>query len=129
MANRDETAGTQRGKPFGKAHRGKPGRQKGAKNIRTIVQTFAAERHTISENGKKVKLTSAQLVVKTLIAMAMEGDVGANVYLEQLRQKFAHKDTRAGVLVVPEVLSEEEWVRFLAIHNANVLQPDPPEDL
>ena len=129
MAENDGKNDAPRGKPFGNSHRGKPGRTKGAKNMKTIVQAFADEFHTITENGKKVRLTSAQLVVKTLNAKAMEGDVGANVYLEWLRQKFAHNDSHAGVLVVPEVLSIEEWTRQAEIHFANVVQPDPPEDL
>ena len=97
--------------------------------MKTFVKAFAEERHAITENGKKVKLTSAQLVVKTLLAKAMEGDVGANIYVEQLRHRFTQSKTAGGLLVVPEVLSEEEWDRWVKIHNANVVQPDPPEDM
>lgn len=97
------------GKPFGPRNRGKPGRRKGARNMATIVQAVAGERHTLQENGQRQTFTTAELLIKALNAKAMEGDVSAHTQLERLRARFTPQTDNAGYLVVPEPMTKEQW--------------------
>lgn len=105
------------GKPFGPRNRGKPGRRKGARNMATIVQAIASERHTLKENGQRQTFTTAELLLKALSAKAMEGDVSAHVHLERLYARFTPQIDNAGYLVVPETMTQEEWTRFIEASN------------
>lgn len=105
------------GKPFGRGNRGKPGRRKGSRNIATIVQAIASERHTLKENGQRQTFTTAELLIKALNAKAMEGDVSAHVHLERLRARFTPQTDNAGYLVVPEPMTAEQWARQAQARN------------
>lgn len=117
--DKDDDAVTRRaaGKPFGPGTRGKPGRRKGSRNMATIVQAIASERHTLKENGQKRTFTTVELLIKALNAKAMEGDVSAHTHLERLRARFTPQTDNAGYLVVPETMSDEEWARFVEASN------------
>lgn len=105
------------GKPFGPSNRGKPGRRKGARNMATLVQTVASERHTLKENGQLRTFTTAELLIKALLAKAMEGDISAHSYLERLRARFTPQTDQAGYLVVPETMTQEQWTQQAEAHN------------
>lgn len=105
------------GKPFGPRNRGKPGRRKGARNIATIVQAIASERHTLKENGQKRTFTTAELLIKALLAKSMEGDVSAHSHLERLRARFTPHIDNAGYLVVPDPMTMEQWARYVEARN------------
>lgn len=105
------------GKPFGPRNRGKPGRRKGARNMATIVQAIASERHTLKENGKTRAYTTAELLIKALIAKSMDGDVAAHAYVERLRARFAPQAENAGYLLVPQPMTQEQWTRHVEASN------------
>lgn len=105
------------GKPFGPRNRGKPGRRKGSRNMATIVQAIASERHTLKENGQKQTFTTAELLFKALSAKAMEGDVSAHVHLERLYARFMPQIDNAGYLVVPDPMTMEQWARYVEARN------------
>lgn len=105
------------GKPFGPRNRGKPGRRKGARNMATIVQTIASERHTLTENGKTLTYTTAELLIKALLAKSMEGDVVAHAYVERLRARLAPQTDNAGYLMVPTPMPAEQWIRHAKARN------------
>ena len=105
------------GKPFGPGNRGKPGRRKGSRNMATIVQAIASERHTLKENGQRQTFTTAELLIRALNAKAMEGDVSAHTHLERLRARFTPQTDNAGYLVVPEPMSAEQWARYAQARN------------
>lgn len=113
----DATAQRAAGKPFGPGNRGKPGRRKGARNMATLVQAIASERHTIKENGKTRTYTIAELLIKALLAKSMEGDVSAHTQLERLRGRFTPPSDNAGYLVVPEPMTTEQWIRHAEASN------------
>lgn len=63
---------------FKKGQSGNPkGRKKGARGLKTDLRAELSARIEISENGKTVKLTKQQLMVKQLAAKAIKGDVRA----------------------------------------------------
>lgn len=104
------------GNPFGPRNRGKPGRRKGSRNMATIVQAIANERHTLKENGQTRTFTTAELLIKALLATSMEGDVSAHSHLERLRARFTPQTDQAGYLVVPEPMTQEQWTQQAEAH-------------
>jgi hypothetical protein len=63
---------------FKKGQSGNPkGRKKGARGRKTDLRAELNERIEVTENGKSVKLTKQQLMVKQLAAKALKGDVRA----------------------------------------------------
>jgi hypothetical protein len=59
-----------------KGQSGNPkGKAKGLKSLKKIVQTEAAAKITVKEGGKTKTLTKADVVVKTLMTKALQGDV------------------------------------------------------
>lgn len=63
---------------FKKGQSGNPkGRKKGARGLKTDLRAELNARIAITENGKTVKLTKQQLMVKQLAAKAIKGDVRA----------------------------------------------------
>lgn len=128
-SKQSQNQGSTRGKPFGSDHRGKPGRAKGTKNMKTIVKAFAEETRTVSKNGTRVKRSNVELLIKALIARTIDGDVTAIKYLERLRAKLEPSEISYGYLVVPETMRHEQLVRYIEYHNARVEQPDQSKDL
>ena len=129
MSSKNRPGQKTRGKPFGPDHRGKPGRRAGTRNMATIVKAFAEEMHEVTEDGRRVKRSSTELLIKALLAKAMQGNVAANRYLEGLRDKLSPPDTKAGFLVVPETSTQEEWIRTMEARNALSVEPELPEAL
>lgn len=63
---------------FKKGQSGNPkGRKKGARGLKTDLRAELGQRVEITENGKQVKLTKQQLMVKQLAAKAVKGDIRA----------------------------------------------------
>jgi hypothetical protein len=60
---------------FKKGESGNPsGRRKGSRNLATVLERELAQRVTIVEGGKKMRLTKQEVVVKSAINKAMKGD-------------------------------------------------------
>lgn len=106
----------------------KGGRPKGSKNHKTIVQEFALKKHPVIENGEKVQKTVAELILQTLKAKAMEGNLRCQKKLDQLQALIVPQDDGTGLLVVPEPLSADEWVRRAEIRNARAKPPGGTDD-
>ncbi|MEL6284203.1 MAG: DUF5681 domain-containing protein [Pseudomonadota bacterium] len=103
----------------------KRGRPKGSRNKKTIVQEFALKRHAISDGGRQIHVTTAELVITLIRRKAMAGDVRADKLLDRLRDRFAPDAEEGGYLLAPETLSGEEWIRQAEIRNAH--RRPPPE--
>lgn len=74
--------------------RGKPKRAKG---LKTDLREEMAERVTIKENGKRIKVTKQRLMIKALAKKAANGDVKAAGQLVSLTiQSFGLEDRREG---------------------------------
>ena len=70
---------------FKKGQSGNPkGRKKGVRGLKTDLRAEFNERIEITENGKTVKLTKQQAMLKHLIAKAIKGDVRATSKLLEL---------------------------------------------
>lgn len=91
---------------FGKGKSGNPsGRPKGSKNMKTIVQEIANERHAFTEDGVTEKLPVSELLLKILQRKACVGDLKAIKLLDKVREKFdatPAANEQIGYLVVPE---------------------------
>nr|WP_281721808.1 DUF5681 domain-containing protein [Nitrosomonas nitrosa] len=60
---------------FKKGQSGNPsGRRKGSRNLATVLERELAQRVTIVEGGRKMRLTKQEVVVKSAINKAMKGD-------------------------------------------------------
>lgn len=53
------------------------GRPKGARGFKTDLKYELSQRMTISENGKSMKLSKQQIILKQLAGKAMKGDIRA----------------------------------------------------
>jgi hypothetical protein len=50
------------------------GRKKGSVNLKTDLQAELAEKVTLTENGKKIRLTKQRALVKSLVVKGIKGD-------------------------------------------------------
>ncbi len=119
------------GRPFGPGNRGKPGRRKGARNVRTIVHEIAVEKHKVKRGDKIVTLTVTELVLLAIQKKAMGGHVSAARYIDKLRDHYQPDKTEdnCGLLVVPGDISADEWVRRAEIIGRFAKPPDGLYDL
>ncbi len=89
------------------------GRPKGAKNRKTIVKVVANEMHSVTEAGKRRRLSTLELVLLSLRNMALEGkNVRAFDELHRLIKVYQPQETddNCGYLVVPAVKTPEEAI-------------------
>ncbi len=89
------------------------GRPKGAKNRKTIVEAVANEMHSVTESGKRRRRSTLELVLLRLRNMALEDkNVRAFKELHRLIKVYQPQEARVrgGCLVVPAVLTPEEWI-------------------
>ncbi len=103
-------------------HRFKPGqsgnprgRPKGAKGRRAIAKRVLMEKHRAdpSGTGKSKQYTAIELTLITLKLLAASGDQRAFKAFTDLEKKFGPVDMdgkKVGFLVVPEELTQEEWM-------------------
>ncbi len=88
----------------------------GSKNRKTIVRGIACERHRVTENGRKVTRTTAELLLHGLRMQAFAGHRKAQKCFYELLERHGEQknpDTRRGFLFLPGgVNSMEDWVRI-----------------
>ncbi len=88
------------------------GRPRGAKNRKTIVKTVANEMHSVTENGKRRRLSTLELVLLRLRNKALEGkSVRALDEYHRLLKVYQPQEARVrgGFLVAPALMETEEW--------------------
>lgn len=101
---------------FPKGKSGNPkGRPKGRRNIATIVECVAHERQ-----GEH---TTKDLVLKRLQQRAANGDLGAKIMLDKIRDKYQPEDRepRLQGIFVPPVLSMEEFKKVAEAQRLRML--------
>ena len=86
--------------------------------MKTIVQEIAHEKHAVTEDGKRLRLTTAELIVKILHRKSLAGDLSAKRFLDDLRERFSPLEANNqgyGCLVVPDAPkgTPEEQAAFL----------------
>jgi hypothetical protein len=89
------------------------GRPTGARGRAAIIARIAAETHPMTENGKRRRRSTVELVLLFLRNQAVTADGRAIRATEALRDRFGPQEPRqeGGCLIVPECLSPEEWAR------------------
>ena len=83
------------------------GRPRGSKNRKTIVKAVASEMHSVTENGKRRRLSTLQLVLLRLRNMALE-DKNVRAFNEFHRLDKAYRPQVAGEPLGYIVMSERQ---------------------
>lgn len=99
------------------------GRPAGSRNIKTVVQAIAREKHRVKHQGKVVEFTTVELLLHALSVKAMRGDLPANKALEQFRDRVCPPNDELGCLLVPEVMPTERWIKLAEKRNARAERP------
>jgi len=101
---------------FKKGQSGNPkGRPRKAVSQRRIVEKVLGEKQRLNgqPKGTRVLYTGLELVILAVNQLAASGHNSATKLFLWLNEKFGTEETAGreiGFLVVPEVLTEEEWV-------------------
>jgi len=106
---------------FKQGQSGNPrGRPRGSKNRKTIVRQIAEEMHTVAEDGQRRRRSTLELMLLALRNRSLEGDVRAFRALRKFLARFEPQDTpsKLGYLVVPGVMTEEEFLKEIEKSNA-----------
>ncbi len=88
------------------------GRPRGSKNRRTIVREIMNEMHIFTEDGRRRRRSTLELMLLALRNRAAEGNVRAFRAYKKLLAKYEPQDTHSnlGYLVVPATLTPEEAI-------------------
>lgn len=66
------------------------GRPKGRKNLKTVIEKELATRVTLTENGKPIKATKQEIIIRRLVHDSMKGQHRAtDLVLRLLRELFS----------------------------------------
>jgi hypothetical protein len=102
------------------------GRPAGSKNRKTIIRQVAQQKHSVTEDGKKVQRTTLELVSMQLRNTALLGEnKQAVTEFHKWLDKFEppSPNPSAGVLVAPAQISAEEWIE--QAERSNALKEEP----
>jgi hypothetical protein len=102
------------------------GRPKGSRNVKTIVQAIAREKHTVREGDETIQLTTVELVFRLLLAQAMKGNIQAEKRLDRFLGRQRSSSENLAYFIVPEPLSPDEFERRMKIYNS--LRKNPMDD-
>jgi hypothetical protein len=104
----------------------KRGRPKGSIDLKKLTRKVALKKHRVVVNGRSVRKTLLQLVIESVIRGAASGAPSMVTLHEKIRAKVRPMEEKqqGGLLVVPEVLSPEEWTARAEEHNAIAQNPE-----
>jgi Family of unknown function (DUF5681) len=90
------------------------GRPRGAKGRNQTVAKIANEMHWVIEDGDRRRRSTLELIVLQLRNLAAQGNVQAFRAYHTLLARYSPQatETRHGYMIVPEVLTIEEWQRL-----------------
>ena len=88
------------------------GRPRGSKNRKTIVREIMNEMHAVTEDGRRRRRSTIELVLLALRNRAVEGNVRAFRAYKKFLAKYEPQDTHSnrGYLVVPAAITPEEAI-------------------
>lgn len=112
---------------------------KPAITTKSILQTLAAERHTVQTDHGSAQLTVVELLLRIVQHHAASGNATAITWIDRFRSTLAPEPAvPAGLLVVPAPLTLEESIARAEQHNRrhpndpslddNALQVATPHD-
>ncbi|MGY4626677.1 DUF5681 domain-containing protein [Bradyrhizobium sp. USDA 4486] len=115
--NQKSAAGKRKAPPqdsrFKKGQSGNPaGRPKGAVSVAGITRKFALNKVPVALTGKRQRMTRLDVTLLKLKALAAQGSPAAAEELSRLRARLTPNaaDQKAAYLVVPELVSIEEFI-------------------
>ena len=100
---------------FKRGQSGNPrGRPRGAKGHKQTVAKIVNEMHWVVEDGDRRRRSTLELIVLQLRNLAAQGNVSAFRAYHTLLARYSPEatETRHGYMIVPEVLTIEEWERL-----------------
>ncbi|MEZ5711371.1 MAG: DUF5681 domain-containing protein [Sphingobium sp.] len=109
----------------------KRGRPPGSRNTSTITREFACLKVSITEHGGRRKVSMAEVFLRQLRNLALQGDIAAQKLVEKVRHTLnpeADSEMRYGVLLAPGMQSEQEWIRRAEIENQYKTMPTYEEE-
>lgn len=85
------------------------GRPRGSKNRKTIVREIANEVHTVTEDGRRRRRSTLELMLLALRNLAVSGTVRAFRAYEKYLAKFEPQTrSKLGYMIAPPEMTEEE---------------------
>ena len=102
----------------------KRGRPKGSVSLKKITRKVALRKHRLGPEGPAKTLL--QLVIEAMIRGAASGVPSMVALINEIRAKIHPQGEKqqGGFLVVPEILSAEEWIAQAEAHNAVAENPE-----
>jgi hypothetical protein len=103
----------------------KRGRPKGSVDHKKITRKVALKKHRVVVNGRPVRKTLFQLVIERVMRGAASGAPSMVSLHNKIRAKVRPREEKqqGGLLVVPEVLSPEEFMAEIEEYNAGATDP------
>ena len=88
------------------------GRRRGSKNRKTIVRAIMNELHTVTEDGRRRRRSTIELMLIALRNLAAEGNPRAFREYMKLLAKYEPQvsDSKVGYMIAPAPITEEEAI-------------------
>ena len=104
----------------------KRGRPKAAVSLKKLTRKVAMKKHRVIVDGRVVHKALLQLVIEAMIRGAASGAPSMVALHNEIRAKFrpTEENQQGGLLVVPEVLSVEEFMAEAEERNAVAQNPE-----
>jgi hypothetical protein len=87
------------------------------------IKMIAEEVYEVRAEGRRIQLTTVELLLHIVSAKATSGDLSASRWLDELENRFTSASETGGFLVAPEVLSPAEWIEEQ--ERLNLTRTDP----
>ena len=115
---------------FGRGQKRALGRLKGALGEKTIAQKIAGELHEITDHRESARVTTYELLLKSMRNLAMSADLRAAKWLSDFARRKTPDphDDRSGFLVVPETMPEKLFIEQMMLRNKFATNPELNED-
>jgi hypothetical protein len=103
----------------------KSGRPKGTVSLKKLTRKVALKKHRVVVEGRVLHKTLLELVIEAMMLGVVSGAPSMATLHKQIRAKVSppEGEKRGGLLVVPEVLTAEEWTVQAESHNAVAQDP------
>jgi hypothetical protein len=104
----------------------KRGRPKGSVNLKKLTRKVALKKHRVVVDGRVVRKALLELVIEAMIRSAASGAPSMAALHQELRAKVRPQEgeKQGGLLIVPELLSAEEWIAQAEERNAVAQDPE-----
>lgn len=104
----------------------KRGRPKGTVSLKKLTRKVALKKHRVVVDGRALSKTLLQLVIEAMIRRAAGGAPSMVALHNEIRAKIRPTEgpQQGGLLVVPEVLSPEEFVAKMEQVKASAQNPE-----